>query len=105
MSDAPELFSSEEGRQDSPRRVWLLKHGIITWRTPLDPYDWLAGVAGNADMGTDHRKNWFANETAHNGESRIGLGFTEDEALADLAKLRGLPLWNEEPLAGKGEGE
>lgn len=96
MNTTDELFCSDVGKADSPRLAWMKKHGVITYRTPFDPFDYLAGVSENAEMTLNQRRDWFADETAQMGDTRIGIGMSEDEALAELAKRRGIPLWNEE---------
>ena len=103
-SNAYELFTEEQVSMDSPKLAWLKKHGIITLyhtHTHGDcPPMWFAGfqVWWPELSGVD----FFAEETAHNGDSRIGSGESEDEALASLmtsgdATRRNLRLWNEEP--------
>lgn len=106
MSTEPEFFPPEAVAMDSPRLAWMKKHGIITWfdngrRDGVQecPPEWFAGFAHwwPGKTGIDY----FANETAHNGDSRIGQGDTEIEALAQLltcceARDAGIKLWNEE---------
>lgn len=87
---------------DSPRRAWMQRHGIITcYHAPGHgiPPTWFAGFQRwHPELsGVD----FFAHETAHNGDSRIGEGDTADEALADLmtcshARQNNIRLWNEE---------
>lgn len=99
MSD--ELFSAESVAMDSPRLAWMKRHGIITfYHAPGHcPPTWFAGFQcwRPGLTGID----FFATETAHNGDSRIGEGDTEDEALASLmtcghARENKIRLWNEE---------
>lgn len=89
------LFDLPE--QPSPRLAWMRKHGIITLHHAPGrgvPPTWFAGFA---EWWPDkHGENFFAWETAHNGDSRIGEGDTEDEALAQLAYHWDMKLWNEE---------
>lgn len=97
-----ELFPAESVTMDSPRLAWMKRHGIITYRhCPGHGIEttWLAGF-----------QEWWPNlsgihfcaeETAHNGGSRIGEGNTEREALASLmtcwdARKAEMKLWNEE---------
>ena len=81
----------------SPRLAWMKKHEIISYyHAPghgIEP-TWFAayqdlrpGLSGS---------DFFAVETAENGDSRIAEGETEDEALANAATIYGLRLWNEE---------
>lgn len=44
----------------------------------------------------EDRANFFAAETAHNGDHRLGEGKTEDDAMAELARRSDIRLWNEE---------
>jgi hypothetical protein len=95
-----ELFPSEAGRQDSPRLAWVKANGILTWHdngkrdgVEVCPPQWFCGV--RSWWPTETGMSFFGYETGENGDSRIGEGTTEDEALADLAKKHGLKLWNE----------
>ncbi len=101
-----ELFPESAVLQDSPRLAWMKRHGIITWYddgkrdgVQACPAEWFAGFAhwwpGKTGIA------FFGIETAHNGDTRIGQGDSEDECLANLltcgeARRRGLKLWNEE---------
>jgi hypothetical protein len=91
-----ELFPAEAMQSDSPRLRWMNKHGIITlYHAPGHcPPTWFAGrlVWWPELSGVD----FFATETAHNGDSRVGEGPTEDDALESLALAAGIPLWNED---------
>ena len=100
------LFDVEESK--SPRLQWLEKHGIVTYlNCPHDPELrlWMAGFAKWADGfrgmtskrgHADFEADLFFHETSHNGESRMGYGDTEHEALVSFAKRWDLLLWNEE---------
>lgn len=91
---------------DSPKLAWLKKHGIITWYDDgrrdgyaACPPQWFSGFQAwwPGQTGIDY----FAAETAENGDSRIGEGDSEDEALANLmscgeARNAGMKLWFEE---------
>lgn len=88
----------------SPRLAWIKKHGIITYRhsTGHAPATWFAGFQEwwPNKSGFD----FFFEETANNGDSRVGEGDTEDDALANLltcgdARAAGIRLWNEEGAA------
>ena len=97
-----ELFPIESVRMDSPKLAWMKRHGIITLhhRPGHCPATWLAGFqTWWPDL---HGVHFFAEETAHNGDSRIGEGDTEDEALVSLltcgeARRRGILHWHQEP--------
>lgn len=95
MSD--ELFPAEQVTMDSPRLAWMKRHGIITYYSAMDPAVWFAGFQRwwPELSGVD----FFANETAHNGDSRVGEGETEEEALGELMKCydaRTLKHWSAE---------
>ena len=86
---------------DSPRLAWMKRNGIITlYHAPGHcPPTWFAGfqVWWPELRGVD----FFAEETAHNGDSRLGEGDSEDEALASLmtcwdARKINLKLWHAE---------
>lgn len=80
----------------SPRIAWMRRHGVITFYCAPGrcPAVWLAGFQrwwpelGGVDF--------FAQEAACNGDSRLGEGDTEEDALVALARAAGLRLWNEE---------
>lgn len=97
----PELFPVEAVASLSPKLLWMQKHGIITYyHAPGHcPPSWFAGFQRwrPKRSGVD----FFATETAENGDSRVGEGETEDAALAELmtcsdARSRNMKLWNEE---------
>ena len=92
------LFPEAEIAMDSPRLAWMKRHGIVTFRLPADL--WMAGFQAWRPDVLDPAQ-FFCDETGANGDSRIGMADTEDEALADLltcgyARERGIRLWNEE---------
>lgn len=91
-----ELFPIEAVTQDSPRLAWMKRHGVITLHHAPGhcPATWFAGF--QSWWPTLTSDDFFATETGANGDSRIGEGDTEDEALAALASNAGLRLWNEE---------
>lgn len=85
---------------DSPRLVWMKKHGVITMSFDkahrFGEWDkWIAGIAPGVS-GEAAIAQWFCDECGSNGETRIGMGATEDDALAHLAREWDLKLWNEE---------
>ena len=104
MSD--ELFPVETVQMDSPKLAWLKKHGVLSWYDTgkrdgfqACPPQWFAGFEhwwpGKTGI------EFFAEETAHNGDSRIGEGGSEEEAICHLltcgeARSKGMRLWNEE---------
>ena len=73
-----ELF--EIPQQDSPRLKWLKQHGVHTKRYDYRPSIWCAYVGVNVFPKPN---NLF------------GEGYTEHEAIVDLAIKRGWKLWNE----------
>ena len=98
------LFALNEIESKSPRLLWMDRHGIITLRHAPghSPPTWFAGFqAWWPDLsGVD----FFANETAHNGDSRVGEGDTEEEALVSLmtcwdARKANLRLWHDDSSA------
>jgi hypothetical protein len=52
---------------------------------------WRPNAQNNADF--------FFHEMNKHDDIRMGLGDTEDDAIADLARKAGLRLWNEEQRA------
>ena len=94
-----ELFPPESVAMDSPRLAWLKRHGCITMS--FEPHQrfgefdrWIAGFAEGV-AGKDAIAQWFCEECGKNGETTIGMGATEDEAIAELAIRYGVRLWNE----------
>jgi hypothetical protein len=100
-----ELFAPGEVAMDSPRLAWMKRHGIITWydngrRNGVEwcEAQWFAGF--QVWWPLEQGFGFFALETAHFGDTRIGQGESEDEALVSLmtcaeARRRCLKLWNE----------
>ena len=90
----------------SPRLLWMKKHAVLSWFDTgkrdgfqVCPPQWFAGFQHwwPEKTGID----FFANETGANGDSRIGEGDSEHEALANLmtcwdARKVNMKLWNEE---------
>jgi hypothetical protein len=81
----PELFNVPVVK--SPRLKWLARHGISTLRA-----DHTVSAGEEDDFG--HRVHQW---TATNGWHNRG-GDTEDDALAALARVALLKMWNEEGL-------
>jgi hypothetical protein len=84
----PELFSVPE--QDSPRLAWLKLRRVTT-------KNWPGCSVGDEDEFGNELWPW----TAFVGDPRqispnVGVGGTEDDAIADLARKRGWRMWNEE---------
>lgn len=89
MMPSEELFPVAEVAMDSPRLAWSKRHGIISWyddgRRAGEEFcepQWFAGFQKWWPL--EHGINYFALETAHMGDSRIGQGESEEEALIDL---------------------
>lgn len=98
MSNDQELFPAETVQMDSPRLAWKKKHGVITYRHPgfgkSCPPSWFAGFQ---EWWPDLTAvDFFAKETAYNGDSRCVEAESEDAALATLSRYYEIPLWNEE---------
>ena len=86
-----ELFPAESVAQDSPRLAWMKRHDIHTDK--MHDYDeeeepWSAWVGDLEKAIADGGDNPEA--------GGYSVAKTEDDALAILAKARGLRLWNEE---------
>lgn len=82
--DLPEMLS--------PRAAWIRKHKALTFRGNMDEGVWLWLAA--FDTGQWEYQNvadFFFKETSHHGETRIGTGQTEDEALLDLCTFHDAP--------------
>lgn len=93
-----ELFSASEVESKSPKLKWKEKHGVITIFNPSEQA-WYAGFQAwhPSRQGVD----FFFHEESANGDSRLGIGCEEDDAIDDLLKCRyarnlGTKLWNEE---------
>lgn len=89
-----ELFGEDAVASDSPRRLWLARHGLATRDN---------GQAGEDELGEFGR--WLAWRIEagirYGGPRRmpgysVGHGDTEDEALADWARKNGKRMWFEE---------
>lgn len=75
--------------QDSPRLAWMKRNGVLLDHCPeQEPYPWIAWLKEHGEEWTD--------ALARHGDFVFGYGTTEDEAITDLARSRGLKLWNEE---------
>lgn len=98
-----ELFPAESVAMDSPKLAWMKRHGVITfyYSSPNCEPTWFAGF--HSWWPYLKGLNFFAEETGHNGDSRVGEGVTEDDAIASLltcgeAREKGINLWNEEAI-------
>jgi hypothetical protein len=84
-----ELFHIADIAHDSPRLAWIKRNRVETHHLPLahveDMAPWRATIKGKRPPGF--------------GGLHVGLGETEEDAIADLADLLGIPLWNEEEFA------
>jgi len=80
----------------SPRLEWIRAKHVTTYLSLPDDKDarlWMAGF--NPDGLPPY--DFFAKETAHNGDMLIGEGQTEDEAILDLCEKTGTPHWSLTP--------
>ena len=82
----------------SPRLAWMKKNGIVTlkhvYHDTQTVTEWFAGLRdwwGDLDPEV-----FFMNETAHNGDSRMGVGYSEEDAVFELCQKTYIRLWNEE---------
>lgn len=95
-----ELFGEPVGVALSPKLAWMQKHGIITfYKEYVLESTWYAGFQSWHPKDTGF--TFFAKEMRDNGERRVGMGDTEEDALVSLltcwdAKKQNLKLWNEE---------
>ena len=91
-----ELFPAESVAMDSPRLAWIKKHHCITFHSDLEPECWFAGFSETLIVDRDAQIQWMCDEIGDNGNSSVGEGATEDEAIANAAGIWRIPLWNEE---------
>lgn len=96
MSTEPELFPAEAVTMDSPRLAWCKRHNAVTFHSLIEPAVWMAGFSQNPVAAGDDAAQWMFEECGAHGSSRVGEGDTEDEALAEAARIHGIRLWNEE---------
>lgn len=82
--------------QDSPRLAWMKRHGVTV--RPTTMFERVC-IAEADDINAVAECLFMASMAKPNGNSRHGLGPTEDEAIAAL----GIPLWNEEQFAKENE--
>ena len=81
-----ELFSLPE--QLSPRLAWMRKHKINTHYIEWSRKHW--AWTGNIDPSK------LLNDAP--ADAYFAVAGTQEEALADHAKIRGIKLWNEEGI-------
>lgn len=79
--DLPEVLS--------PRLAWLQKHGVLLYFSDVEPTTWFAGL--QSWWPEKSGGNFFIHEWGHRGDSRVGQGDTEDEAILDLCAHHGAP--------------
>lgn len=77
-----DLFAAADGAVDSPKLAWMKKHGIATREITLP------------SVSASNR--WFVYFYGCEGYYQNAYGATEDEALANFARIHHLKLWNEE---------
>ena len=81
-------------RQDSPRLAWMKRHDVHTLFTdadaPYDGYELWSAWQGDGDCIAEHGQDPIYGYVT---------GATEEDAIVNLAKARGIPLWNEEQYA------
>ncbi len=95
----PELFSPEEGKQDSPKLAWIKRRGILTHFSAQFPkWQWIAILPTEDDRNKDIGTIMAESCRLYDEAGRVGDGETEDEAICELARKCGLPLWNEETV-------
>ena len=90
-----ELFNISDVTHESPRLAWIKRHGVKTHHSTHFDID------GEQPWCAWDRSNWTGKDGdgIPNEPGRCGFGETEHDAIADLADLLGVPLWNEEEFA------
>jgi hypothetical protein len=86
------LFPAAEVAMDSPRRAWIKRNHVVTYFSAdrEDPV-W---YAGRAEAPVADAVEWMFRELGAHGNSGIGEGATEEEAITEMAIKHDLPLWN-----------
>lgn len=97
MSD--ELFPAESLACDSPRLAWIKRHQIRRHRNPQytegdECAPWCAWLPSNDTQPGAYPEDKDMPGGVPRDPEACGYGHTEDEALAELARIAGL--WNEE---------
>ena len=72
--DLPEVLS--------PKLAWMNKHGVITFAHKMEPQTWFAGF--QVWWPKLDALDFFVKEVGEYGDSRVGQGDSENEAITDL---------------------
>jgi hypothetical protein len=99
MSEQPDLFYVP--RVLSPRLRWMKRHKVLLFLSlPDDPVlrCWFAAFDCGDWPGYEGAADYFAHEIAAHGDSRIGEGRTDDEAILDLCEKRQVRHWTLEAV-------
>ena len=84
-----ELFPVESVKGDSPRLAWLKSHHVKTKNFPEQKI-------GDENEFGDELFPWYAfSAFAEDDVNDFIGGATEDDAIAEYARRKGLRLWNE----------
>lgn len=83
----------------SPRLRWMKEHGFITCFIDVADRPWSAFIpmADQVLTGNKAADLWLHSEK---WQPLVGEGNSEDDAIIDCAKKRGLRLWNETEVGG-----
>src|SRR4051812_1993568 len=95
-----ELFRASAVAMDSPRLAWIKAHRVLTFHC-LESSDEFAMWLADFDEGVYSYENaadyFFWRCGPHTTDKRsIGIGHTEDDAIAELCQKRHVKMWNEE---------
>jgi hypothetical protein len=98
MSEQPDLFPVQTVL--SPRLRWIKRHKVVTYQSCPEDRDtrpfWYAAFDYGDWPGYEDAGDFFAQEIAANGDMRLGIGPTEDDALLDLCAKRQVRHWTVE---------
>lgn len=83
MSAAADDLFPEIQQVLSPKLAWVKRHDVVILYDKLDPACWFVGLREWHAMAKNAR-DFFAKETAYNGDLRIGEGDTEEDAICDF---------------------
>ena len=83
-----ELFQIKTVKQDSPRLAWMKLHKLKTKKS-----NDLNEVT--EDEFSNDIYPWYANATDETNDEGFCGGLTEDEAITNWARWKGVRLWNE----------
>lgn len=95
----PDLFHVQ--RVLSPRLLWMKRHKVLLYLSMPNCPDsrcFFAAFDCGDWPGYEDAADYFAQEIARFGDSRIGEGKTEDDAICDLCEKRGVRHWTVENL-------